>query len=322
MQGAPGPARPTPRPVAVVGPTATGKSELALALAERLGGEVVNVDAMQCYRGMDIGTAKLPVAQRRGVVHHQLDVYDVTETATVARFQAEAGADVEDVLARGRVPVLVGGSGLYVQALVDGLRFPPTDPAVRARHEADLAEVGGAELHRRLAAVDPVAAAHLDPADSRRVVRALEVVEITGLPYAASAPRVGRPRWGTVLLGLDRPTIELDARIEVRTAAMFADGLVAEVEGLREQGLAEGVTARRALGYAQVLDALGGAVDLAEAQRATAAGTRRYVRRQRSWFRRDPRLHWLDATDPGLLDAALALVAAGAGPAEEPPRGD
>ena len=295
--------------MAVVGPTATGKSELGLALAERLDGEVVNVDAMQCYRGMDIGTAKLAVPARRGVVHHQLDVYDVTETATVARYQAEASADVEAVLRRGKVPVLVGGSGLYVQALVDGLRFPATDPEVRARHEADLAEHGAAEMHRRLAEVDPAAAEHIGVADTRRVVRALEVVELTGEPYAASAPTVGEPRWGTVQIGLDRPTIELDSRIEVRTAAMFADGLVEEVEALREQGLAEGVTARRALGYAQVLDALGGVTDLAEAQRATAAGTRRYVRRQRSWFRRDHRVHWLDAGEPGLLDAALALLA-------------
>ena len=298
----------TPTPVAVVGPTATGKSELGLALAERLGGEVVNVDAMQCYRGMDIGTAKLAPEGRRGIVHHQLDVYEVTETATVARFQAEASADVADVLARGRVPVLVGGSGLYVQALVDGLRFPATDPQVRARYIAELAEVGAAAMHHRLAEVDAAAAAHIGVTDTRRVVRALEVVELTGGPYAASAPQVGEPRWGTVLLGLDRPTIELDARIEVRTAAMFAAGLVAEVEGLRQRGLAEGITARRALGYSQVLDALGGAIDLAEAQRSTAAGTRRYVRRQRSWFHRDPRVHWLDASDPGLLDAALSAT--------------
>ncbi|GAB2937664.1 tRNA (adenosine(37)-N6)-dimethylallyltransferase MiaA [Rhodococcus aerolatus] len=294
--------------MAVVGPTATGKSELGLALAERLDGEVVNVDAMQCYRGMDIGTAKLAPEHRRGVVHHQLDVYDVTETATVARFQAEASTDVEAVLARGRTPVLVGGSGLYIQALVDGLRFPATDADVRARLEGELAEAGPAEMHRRLAAADPAAARHIGVADTRRVVRALEVVELTGQPYAASAPAVGAPRWGTVLLGLDRATIELDTRIELRTAAMFRDGLVEEVEGLRQRGLAEGVTARRALGYAQVLDALGGATDLAEAQRATAAGTRRYVRRQRSWFRRDHRVHWLDAAEPGLLDDALALV--------------
>lgn len=295
-------------PVAVVGPTATGKSELGVELAERLGGEVVNVDAMQCYRGMDIGTAKLTPEQRHGVVHHQLDVYDVTETATVARFQAEASADVEAVLARGNVPVLVGGSGLYVQALVDGLRFPATDARVRARLADELADVGPAEMHRRLAAQDPAAAAHIGPADTRRVVRAREVVELTGAPYAASAPAVGDPRWGTVLVGLDRATIELDTRIELRTAAMFRDGLVEEVDALRQRGLAEGGTARRALGYTQVLDALGGAIDLAEAQRATAAGTRRYVRRQRSWFRRDPRIRWLDGADPGLVDAARTLV--------------
>lgn len=296
------------RPIAVVGPTATGKSELGLALAERLGGEVVNVDAMQLYRGMDVGTAKTPVAHRRGVPHHQLDVLGVTETASVARYQRAARADVDALLARGVVPVVVGGSGLYVQALLDDLAFPATDPGVRARWEGELADRGSASLHTELAGVDPVAAAKLAPSDGRRVVRALEVVELTGQPFSASAPQVGRPRWDAVLIGLDRGTAELDARIQARTAAMFDAGLVAEVHGLLDAGLRTGVTARRALGYAQVLALLGGELGLAQAQAATAAGTRRYVRRQRSWFRRDRRIRWFDAAEPALLGRVLTTL--------------
>ncbi len=296
------------RPIAVVGPTATGKSELGLALAERLGGEVVNVDAMQLYRGMDVGTAKTPVAHRRGVPHHQLDVLGVTETASVARYQRAARADVDALLARGVVPVVVGGSGLYVQALLDDLAFPATDPGVRARWEGELADRGSASLHTELAGVDPVAAAKLAPSDGRRVVRALEVVELTGQPFSASAPQVGRPRWDAVLIGLDRGTAELDARIQARTAAMFDAGLVAEVHGLLDAGLRTGVTARRALGYAQVLALLGGELGLAQAQAATAAGTRRYVRRQRSWFRRDRRIRWFDAAEPALLGQVLTTL--------------
>ena len=293
------------RPVAVVGPTATGKSELGVELAVRLGGAVVNVDAAQLYLGMDVGTAKTPVAQRRGVVHHQLDVLAVAELASVARYQESARADVEDLLARGVLPVLVGGSGLYVQALLDELHFPATDPAVRARWEAELAERGSGDLHVELARVDPVAAAKLLPSDGRRVVRALEVVELTGQPFSASAPKVGVPRWDTVLVGLDRDTAELDARIEARTAAMFDGGLADEVAHLVGDGLREGVTARRALGYRQVLEMLDGVHDEGEARRSTAAGTRRFVRRQRSWFRRDPRVHWFDAARPDLADAVL-----------------
>jgi tRNA dimethylallyltransferase len=293
------------RPVAVVGPTATGKSDLGLELAVRLGGEVVNVDAAQLYRGMDVGTAKTPLALRRGVVHHQLDVLDVTERASVAHYQQAARSDVEALLARGVVPVLVGGSGLYVQALLDELRFPATDPVVRARWEVELAERGSGALHDELHRVDPVAAAKVLPSDGRRVVRALEVVELTGQPFSASAPRVGTPRWDTVLVGVDRDTVELDARIEARTAAMFDGGLVAEVELLVDIGLREGVTARRALGYAQVLDLLDGVHDEEEARRSTAAGTRRFVRRQRSWFRRDARLQWFDAARADLVDAVL-----------------
>jgi tRNA dimethylallyltransferase len=293
------------RPVAVVGPTATGKSELALALASEWGGAVVNADAMQQYRGMDVGTAKTPPAQRRGIAHHQLDVLAVTDTASVARYQRDARADIVALLSRGVRPVIVGGSGLYVQALLDELVFPATDPAVRARWERELTERGSAALHMELAVRDPSAAAKLLPSDGRRVVRALEVGELTGAPYSASAPRPGRPRWDTVLVGLDRDTAELDARIEARTAAMFDGGLPAEVDQLVERGLRRGVTARRALGYVQVLAMLDGSLDRTQAQHATAAATRRYVRRQRSWFRRDRRVQWFDAGDRGLLTRVL-----------------
>ncbi|WP_024806119.1 tRNA (adenosine(37)-N6)-dimethylallyltransferase MiaA [Nocardia sp. BMG51109] len=303
-------------PIAVVGPTATGKSELALDLAQRLDGEIVNIDAMQLYRGMDIGTAKLPVAQRRGIAHHQLDILEVTETASVATYQDSAGADVEAILARGRTPVIVGGSMMYVQALLDGWEFPATDPRVRGKWEAMLAEQGVAALHAALRAADPEAAATILPTDGRRMVRALEVVELTGRPFAASQPRIGEPRWGTVVLGVDRDTGDLDARIEARTAAMFRQGLVEEVRGLLDRGLREGRTARRAIGYAQVLAYLDGDCDLPYARERTLIGTRRYVRRQRSWFRRDSRIRWVDGADPELLNSALAQVFSAAPEAE------
>ncbi|OBG26524.1 tRNA (adenosine(37)-N6)-dimethylallyltransferase MiaA [Mycobacterium sp. 852002-51057_SCH5723018] len=294
----------TGRPLAIIGPTGTGKSQLALDFAERVERlgievEIVNADAMQLYRGMDIGTAKLPVEARRGIAHHQLDVLDVTETATVARYQRAAAADIEAIAARGAVPVIVGGSMLYVQALLDDWSFPATDPEVRARWERRLAEVGVGELHAELARRDPAAAAAILPTDGRRTVRALEVVELTGRPFAASAPRIGAPRWGTAIVGLDCDTTLLDERLARRTDAMFDQGLVEEVRGLLRRGLREGVTASRALGYAQVLAALdagGGDDELRDAREQTYVGTRRYVRRQRSWFRRDHRVRWLDAS--------------------------
>ena len=305
-----------PAPIAVVGPTGTGKSELALDLAERLVGEVVNCDAMQQYRGMDIGTAKLPPEQRRGIPHHRLDVLDVTETASVADFRDAAEQEIAGIRGRGHVPILCGGSMLYVQALVDGWSIPDTDPRVRARYEQRLAEIGVHALHAELARVDPEAARTILPTDPRRTVRALEVVELTGRPFSASRPTIGEPRWGTRLLGLRCALPELDARLEARTARMFADGLVDEVRGLVGDGLLEGVTARRAIGYAQVLDEMDDALTLDadglnRAQERTVIGTRRYVRRQRSWFGRDHRIRWID-TDSGAatapLEAALGLL--------------
>ncbi|REE71688.1 tRNA dimethylallyltransferase [Rhodococcus wratislaviensis] len=298
----------SPVPIAVVGPTATGKSDLALDLAERLGGEIVNIDAMQLYRGMDIGTAKLAPADRRGIPHHQLDVLDVTETATVANYQQAAVRDVEAITAHGAVPVIVGGSMMYVQSLLDEWSFPATDASVRARWEAVLAEKGVAAVHAELGRVDPDAAASILPTDGRRLVRALEVVEITGKPFAASAPRIGEPRWGTHIVGVDRDTAELDDRIRLRTRLMFERGLVDEVRGLIDVGLREGVTAPRAIGYAQVLAWLDGEYDLDEAQERTFIGTRRYVRRQRSWFRRDTRIHWVDGSDPDLADTTIRTL--------------
>jgi len=297
------------RPIAIIGPTGTGKSHLALAVAERIGGEIVNADAMQQYRGMDIGTAKVDPVDRGGIPHHQLDVLDVTDTATVARYQQAAVADLEAIAARGAVPIVVGGSMMYIQSLLDDWTFPATDSAVRARWEGRLAEIGTAALHAELTERDPAAGATILDTDGRRIVRALEVMELTGQPFAASAPKIGQPRWDTVIIGLDWDTEDLDARLLERTNAMFAEGLVDEVRGLLNRGLRDGVTAGRALGYAQVIEALDvGATPAAidQARELTFIGTRRYVRRQRSWFRRDARIHWLDGSTGDLLDTVLA----------------
>jgi tRNA dimethylallyltransferase len=293
--------------IAVVGPTATGKSALALALAQRLGGAVVNADAMALYRGMDIGTAKPTAAEFARVPHHLFDVLDVTQAASVAAYQRATRAVVEELRADGVVPVLVGGSGLYVQAVVDELEFPGTDPAVRAELEAELARVGPGALHTRLAEVDPAAAAVVAAGNGRRIVRALEVVAITGRPFPAQLPVGGRPRYDAVLLGVDRPVDELDARVARRVARMFAAGLVDETRALAACGLREGRTASRALGYQQVLAALDGDGDLSAAAAATVPATRRFVRRQRSWFRRDRRVHWLVGA-AGVEERALAVV--------------
>jgi tRNA dimethylallyltransferase len=295
-------------PVAVVGPTATGKTALGVEIALALGGEVINADAMQLYRGMDIGTAKATPEERRGVPHHLLDVLDVTETASVAAYQAQARATIESLLERGTVPVIVGGSGLYVQAIVDDLRFPGTDPAVRKQWEERARVEGTAALHRRLSELDPKAADTILPTDTRRIVRALEVITLTGEPFSANLPEPGPPRYGTVLIGVDRAVDELDERVERRVERMFAAGLVDEVRRLEKQGLREGKTASRALGYRQVLDALAGDGDLAAAERATVVATRRFVRRQRSWFRRDDRIRWFDGGAPDLVDTVLSQL--------------
>lgn len=291
--------------VAVVGPTATGKSALGVALAKALGGEVVNADSMQLYRGLDIGTAKLTLAERDGVPHHLLDLWPVTETASVARYQRAARAVIDRLRAAGRSPVLVGGSGLYVNAALDTMEFPGTDPELRAALEAELTALGPGPLHVRLAAADPAAAAAILPSNGRRIVRALEVVGLTG-SFTAALPAQPRPYYPAIRIGLDRPTEALDARVEERVTLMWAAGLVDEVRTLERAGLRAGRTASRALGYAQILRMFDGELDEPGAIAATQAATRRFVRRQRSWFRRDDRIRWLEATDDGLFDAARA----------------
>jgi tRNA dimethylallyltransferase len=294
--------------LAVVGATGVGKSELAVDLALRLGGEVVNADSMQLYRGMDIGTAKLTVEQRRGVPHHLLDVWDVREPANVAGFQDLARRTFTELAAQGTRVVLVGGSGLYVRGALDDLDFPGTDPAVRARLEGELAADGPAALHARLATVDPAAATAILPSNGRRLVRALEVVEVTGRPFTAVLPdyRYAVP---AVQVGIEVPRDELDARLEQRVDRMWERGLVDEVRRLEREGLREGRTASRALGYAQVLRHLDGEWTDRQAREETVRATRRFARRQDTWFRRDPRVTWLPAGSHDLVGQALDVLA-------------
>ena len=290
--------------VAVVGPTAAGKSELSLALARALDGEVINADSMQLYQGMDIGTAKLTTSERGAIPHHLLDIWPVTQTASVSEYQVLARAVIEDIQRRGQTPILVGGSGLYVRAAIDKLQFPGTDPDLRATLEAELAEVGPARLHARLASVDPAAAAAILPGNGRRIVRALEVVQLSGGPFTATLPQY-ESAFPTVQLGIHLPRPELDRRIAVRVGRMWDLGLVAEVRRLAGAGLREGRTASRALGYAQVLAFLDGHWSEEQAMAQTIQATRRFARRQESWFRRDPRVIWLDGTAAELGRRAL-----------------
>ncbi|WP_433326268.1 tRNA (adenosine(37)-N6)-dimethylallyltransferase MiaA [Spirillospora sp. CA-294931] len=292
--------------IAVVGPTAAGKSDLAVELALRLDGEAINADSMQLYRGMDVGTAKLAPAEMRGVPHHLLDVWDVTVTASVAEYQRLSDATIADIRGRGRLPVLVGGSGLYVRAALDHLEFPGTDPEVRARLEAELDAAGPGVLHERLRGLDPKAAEAILPSNGRRLVRALEVIEISGRPFTASLPD-HRYRYDAVQIGLTVPRPELDERIALRVGRMWEAGLVDEVRELEKAGLRDGRTAGRALGYAQVLRVLAGEWTEEQARQDTIRTTRRFARRQESWFRRDPRVHWLPYDDPDLVGRALAI---------------
>jgi len=294
--------------VAVVGPTASGKTELSLDLAERLGGEVVNTDAMQVYRGMDIGTAKLPPAERRGIPHHLLDLLEVGEPASVAEFQRMAREVVDDLRGRGVSAVLVGGSALYTRAILDRFEFPGTDPAVRRRIEEELLDRGAVSLHRQLAEVDPAAAEGILATNGRRIVRALEVIELTGRPFSASLPQLEYAFDNAHQIGveIDRPT--LDERIALRVQRMFEAGFVSEVEALLAAGLAESLTASRAIGYREVAAYLRGEVSEEQAREATAAATRRFSRRQDSWFRKDPRITWVRWDDPDRVDRALAAI--------------
>jgi len=294
--------------VAVVGATAAGKTSLSLELARRLGGEIVNTDAMAVYRGMDIGTAKPSAAERRSVPHHLLDLLDVTEPLTVAEFQGWARGVIAEVRGRGRTPVLVGGSALYTRAVLDRFEFPGTDPAVRSGLEDELAAVGPAELHRRLAASDPEAAARILPDNGRRIVRALEVVTITGRPFSASLPEHEYADARTVQVGVDIDRAVLDPRIEQRVRAMFDAGLVDEVRRLLTAGLAEGRTARTAIGYREVTAYLRGETTLEEAVAATTTATRRFSRRQDGWFRKDPRVVWVPWDAADRVESAEAAV--------------
>ena len=303
--------------VALNGPTASGKTAVAVALAQALGTaglpcEIVNADSMLVYRGMDIGTAKPTVAERGGVPHHLIDILDVTQTASVAEFQGLARTVIAHCRDRGVVPLLVGGSALYVHAILDRVEFPGTDPAVRARLETELEAEGPEALHARLAALSPEAAAGILPGNGRRVVRALEVIELTG-SYTSTLPEWSYALDGVLQFGLELPRPAMDERIARRVEAMWARGFVAEVESLLPRGLREGRTASRALGYRQILALLDGAVTEPEAIEATVAGTRRFARKQLGWFRRDPRITWLPAGDPSVPERIATAVRARVG---------
>lgn len=302
-----------PRLWAVVGATGTGKTELSLRLAEELTGrgrpaEIINADAMQLYRGMDIGTAKLPPEQRRGIPHHLFDVLDVTDEAAVAWYQGQARDAIEAVFSRGADAILVGGSGLYVSSVVYDFRFPPHDDALRSRLEEDLAREGADALHARLRALDSDTAERVDPRNGRRIVRALEVLAQGERTHGATlpgAPVLWHPR--TTLLGVHLDRAELVARLDHRVEQMWASGLLDEVRHLQGLGLADGPTASRAIGYAQAADQLDGRLTEAEAIAATQSLTRRYARRQVSWFRRYPEIAWHPPdTDPGALADSTA----------------
>ncbi|MGA7206861.1 MAG: tRNA (adenosine(37)-N6)-dimethylallyltransferase MiaA [Specibacter sp.] len=301
------PGAPLPPVVAVVGPTGSGKSELALQLAERFDGEAVNADSMQFYRGMDIGTAKLPVAGRRGIPHHLMDFLSVREDTTVAQFQAMARAAIADIQSRGKLPILVGGSGLYVRAAIDVLEFPGTDADIRARLETVLAADGLAPLAARLAAVDPVSAARIS--DGKRVVRALEVHELTGRPFSSFMPARDYVQH-SVQIGLNGDRATLHERLAARVHTMVDEGLPGEVAALIPQGLREGRTAQKALGYQQFLRVIDGESTVPAAVEETIVATRQFARRQLTWFRADPRVQWLDWAQPDLGEAAAGLVRA------------
>lgn len=297
----------TPAVLAIVGPTASGKSALAVAVARRLGSaEIVGTDSMQVYRGMDVGTATPTSTEQGGITHHLIDVWEPSHAVTVAEFQEQARAAIAAVASRHAVPIVVGGSGLYVSAALDDLRFPGTDPQIRGRLEGELATVGAPEMHKRLAAADPQAAAAILPTNGRRIVRALEVVELTGGPFVATLPEPIAVYRGQ-RIGLDVPRDVLDERIATRVDRMWADGFVDEVRRLAEKGLDTTPTASRALGYSQVLALLAGELSDDQARQATVDATRKFARRQQRWFRRDPRITWIAYDSPTAVDEVLAI---------------
>jgi tRNA dimethylallyltransferase len=295
--------------VVIGGATATGKSDLAVALAQRIGGQVVNADSMQLYKGMDIGTAKLSMAERLGIVHHMLDLVDVSTDVNVAWYQERARAIIDELLARDIPVIVVGGTGFYIKAILDDLNFPDTDPAVREKLTLEAEKIGGDALHQRLGKLDPAAAAAIPRENVRRVIRALEVIEITGKPFTANLPREDSTKYPQALqFGLNMDRDLLDARVELRVDRMFQQGLVNEVEELITKGLLAGKTARAALGYAQVISALAGEITTDEAISQTKLATRQYIRRQETWFRRDQRITWLDPDSDRLATIEKAIL--------------
>ena len=287
--------------IVICGATATGKSDLAVSLAQEIGAEIINADSMQLYRGMDIGTAKLSLLERGGIAHHMLDVLDVTEDATVAWYQDKARETIAQIHSRGKSAVIVGGTGLYIKAILDDLNFPDTDPAIRERLNAEAEEFGTARLFERLQQLDPAAAAAIDIQNVRRVVRALEVIEITGQPFTANLPREGSSKYPDAMqFGLVMDREKLTERIDARVDLMWQKGLVAEVDSLIADGINQATTARRALGYAQVISMRAGEISEDQAKEETKRATRQYARRQETWFSRDARIKWISPIQPRL----------------------
>jgi tRNA dimethylallyltransferase len=294
--------------IIICGPTATGKSDLALEVAEKFNGEIINADSMQLYRGMDIGTAKLTMEERRGVPHHLLDILTVDQDASVAQYQGLARAAVDEIRERGKTAIIVGGTGLYIKSIIDEMNFPETDPALRKRLEDEAELLGAAELYSRLRVLDPDAAAAIEPANTRRIIRALEVIEVTGEPYSANLPSDTSLRYPEARhFGLAMERANLAPRIEARVHRMFAQGLVEEVRSLISQGLLAGTTAQRAIGYAQVISFINGEISLEQAIEETIVATRQYVRRQETWFKRDQRIQWIGEGQPRLTTIAEQL---------------
>lgn len=280
--------------IIICGPTATGKSDLALEVADKFNGEVVNADSMQLYRGMDIGTAKLSLSERNSIPHHLLDILSVSEDASVAQYQSLARAAIDEIRGRSKAAVVVGGTGLYIKSIIDEMNFPETDPAIRKKLEDEAEIVGAAGLYARLKEVDPEAASAIEPANTRRIIRALEVIEVTGEPYSANLPSDTSLRYPDAHhFGLAMERSSLAPRIEARVHRMWEKGLIAEVENLISEGLLLGTTAQRAIGYAQVLSVLAGEITETQAIEETIVATRQYVRRQETWFKRDQRIQWI-----------------------------
>lgn len=287
--------------IIICGPTATGKSDLAIEVAERFDGEIINADSMQLYKGMDIGTAKLTEVERRGIPHHLLDILRVNQDASVASYQGLARSAIEDIQGRNKAAIVVGGTGLYIKSIIDEMNFPETDPDLRAQLESEAELLGAAELYSRLRLLDPEAAAAIEPANTRRIIRALEVIEVTGKPYSANLPSDTSLRFPDALhIGLAMERTSLAPRIEARVHRMFEQGLVGEVERLISEGLLEGTTAQRAIGYAQGISLINGQISKEQAIEETIVATRQYVRRQETWFKRDLRIQWIGEGEPRL----------------------